>query len=198
MPSKVDICNRALVELGADTIIALTEDSTNARRCNLIYDECRQNLLRDYPWNFAVKQASLARSASDPLFDFQYAYALPAKCIKVLRVDGSPRFSVKGRFIHCDEESVLLEYIEDVDDPAQYDALFREALSMFIAYKLGYAITASTTLAQEKYQLYLNALTRARGADSLEGSAPFVQPTKWTRAHIGNGTSYQDFTIPEE
>jgi len=34
MASTVDICNGALNQLGATTILSLTEDSKNARLCN--------------------------------------------------------------------------------------------------------------------------------------------------------------------
>lgn len=199
MASKVAICNRALIEIGANTIVSLSEDSEEARRCSVVYDECRQTILRDNPWNFATKQASLARLSTAPLFDFQYAYQLPSDCLRVMRTKDNSRHKIVGRTVHSDEESLYIEYIADIDDPNVYDGMFREALSLLIAYKLAYATTASTSMAQDRYQVYLNALSRARGVDAQEGTPPSMRPTAWLRAHVGSCAvlNSEEFTLPE-
>ena len=51
MASTVDICNGALNQLGATTILSLTEDSKNARLCNSRYTQVRDALFRTLPWN---------------------------------------------------------------------------------------------------------------------------------------------------
>ena len=43
MASTVDICNGALNQLGATTILSLTEDSKNARLCNSRYTQVRDS-----------------------------------------------------------------------------------------------------------------------------------------------------------
>ena len=49
MASVVDICNGALNQLGASTILSLTEDSKNARLCNARYTQVRDSLFRSHP-----------------------------------------------------------------------------------------------------------------------------------------------------
>ena len=48
MASVVQICNGALNQLGASTILTLTEDSKNARLCNARYEigraSCRERV----------------------------------------------------------------------------------------------------------------------------------------------------------
>ena len=51
MASQVDICNGALNQLGASTIISLTEDSKNARILNQRYEKVRHRVFREHPWN---------------------------------------------------------------------------------------------------------------------------------------------------
>lgn len=106
-------------------------------------------------------------------------------------------YEIYGKQLYSDESTVSIKYIANIDDPQQYDSLLREAFAMFMAYKLAYATTQSTTLAQEMYQLYQNALVRARGADAREGTAPIQRPTAWVRAHTGNSTGHDsdDFTV---
>ena len=77
MPSVVDICNNALIDLGASAISSLTEDSKAARLCNQRFDSIRDTVFRFHPWNCLVKRASLAADTDTPAFEYSYQYTLP-------------------------------------------------------------------------------------------------------------------------
>ena len=47
MASTVDICNGALNQLGATTILSLTEDSKNARLCNSRFTQVRDGVFKN-------------------------------------------------------------------------------------------------------------------------------------------------------
>lgn len=67
MTTDVDICNRALLVLGSQrTISSLTQDSVEAKACNLIYTNARDDLLRMAPWDCALKTANLTYITSIP------------------------------------------------------------------------------------------------------------------------------------
>ena len=51
MASKVDICNSAMNMLGASNIVALTEDSKNARLLNQSFDFVRDAVFSGHPRN---------------------------------------------------------------------------------------------------------------------------------------------------
>jgi hypothetical protein len=57
--TNVSICNMALISLGQTTITALTDENENARRCNAIYEQVRNDLMVKHPWNFCIKRADL-------------------------------------------------------------------------------------------------------------------------------------------
>ena len=57
--AAVDICNLALTKLGQTIITSLSDDNENARRCNLVYEPKRDELLEKHPWGFAVEKALL-------------------------------------------------------------------------------------------------------------------------------------------
>jgi hypothetical protein len=60
MTTDVDICNRALAEIGARVIIAsLAEATPAAKNCNLLYNPMRQQILRAAPWAFARKTLAI-------------------------------------------------------------------------------------------------------------------------------------------
>ena len=67
MTSVVSICNRALASIGTrSTIASLTEQSTEAKQCNLIYEATRDEVLSMAFWNFARKTDTLALLKSAP------------------------------------------------------------------------------------------------------------------------------------
>ncbi|MDR3562045.1 MAG: hypothetical protein P4N59_11505 [Negativicutes bacterium] len=57
--TPVDICNRALQQVGATRIVALTDDSKSAGECQFAYDKLRQSELRRNAWRFAIRQTAL-------------------------------------------------------------------------------------------------------------------------------------------
>ena len=78
MASVVDICNGALNQLGASTILSLTEDSKNARLCNARYTQVRDAVFRSHPWNCLQKRVQLAADSDAPAWGFTKQYTLPA------------------------------------------------------------------------------------------------------------------------
>ena len=85
MASQVDICNGALNQLGASTIISLTEDSKNARILNQRYEMVRDRVFREHPWNCLIKRTKLAQDAATPAYEYSYQYTLPSDCLRVLK-----------------------------------------------------------------------------------------------------------------
>lgn len=67
MASDVAICNQALAAVGTrSTIASLTENSNEARNCNLFYADTRDEILQMAHWGFATKTLSLALLKSAP------------------------------------------------------------------------------------------------------------------------------------
>lgn len=105
MTSIVAICNRALQSIGTRTTIAsLTENSVEARNCNLIYADTRDEVMQMAYWNFAQKTSYLALlksapstpsnpnstanqwSSAYPSPPWLYEYAYPSDCIQISRI----------------------------------------------------------------------------------------------------------------
>lgn len=100
MSSIVAICNRALQAMGTrSTIASLTEASSEARNCSLLYDQTRQSMLSRFKWGFARATQVLAMlkcapgtpefsgtaspvwSAAYPSPPWLYEYAMPSDCL---------------------------------------------------------------------------------------------------------------------
>ena len=170
MASVVDICNGALNQLGATTILSLTEDSKNARLLNARYTQVRESLFRNNPWNCLQKRLALAADTDTPAWGFSSQFTLPTDCLRLLRIlDYDSDHKVEGRKILTDASSMKILYISRVEDPNEYDELLRETLSAALAADIAYAITSSNPVAVNMYNLYKEKLKEARFVDATEG-----------------------------
>lgn len=86
MASAVSICNNALVKVGATRIIALSDDTKQARTLAAIFDVKRDAELAANPWTFAIKRALLPASATPPAFGWSFAYPLPSDYLALVEV----------------------------------------------------------------------------------------------------------------
>lgn len=103
MTSQVDVANRALSAMGSRSQIgSLTENSNEARQCNLLLTSLRDELLRLAPWNCATNFNNLALICSAPgtpenpgvgqnvwekgipAPPWAYEYAYPSDCLRPL------------------------------------------------------------------------------------------------------------------
>ena len=170
MASTVDICNGALNQLGATTILSLTEDSKNARLCNSRFTQVRDAVFRSHPWNCLQTRVELASSTTTPAWGYKFKYDLPGDCLRLLRIlDFDSNYQVEGRSILSNNETMKILYISRVEDPNQYDELLRETLSAALGSDIAYAITSNNTTSQNMLVTYQEKLKDARFVDSTEG-----------------------------
>lgn len=88
MPSAVDIANIALSHLGARAQVSAIDPpdgSVEAGYCARFYPIARREVIEIANWSFVKKRVALAE-VTNPSEIWQYAYALPADCVKTLRV----------------------------------------------------------------------------------------------------------------
>ena len=88
MASDVDVCNTGLGYLGARaqiSSISPPDGSVEAGYCARFYPIARREMIEAHPWAFATTRVALA-AVANPSTVWAYAYALPADCIKPLRV----------------------------------------------------------------------------------------------------------------
>jgi len=168
--SVVGICNGALNQLGATTILSLTEDSKNARLCNSRYTQVRDAVFRSHPWNCLQVRLELPQSTTTPAWGFKFQFDLPGDCLRLLKIlDYDSNYKVEGRAILSNNQTMKILYISRIEDPAQYDELLRETLSAALGADIAYAITSNNTTSQNMLVTYQEKLKDARFVDSTEG-----------------------------
>ena len=192
MASVVDICNSALNLLGASTISALTDDSKNARLCNQRYEPVRNRVFRGHAWNCLHKRVQLAQNSTAPVVEYSNAYALPADCLRVLKIHNGTTDSIasaldyklEGRNIVSDEGTIFLIYIALDTDPNNYDTYLQESIAHQLAADLAYAVTNNATLADKYMTRADERLREARFIDATENSLGTIESSEFTDARL--------------
>lgn len=164
MTSQVQICNLALSRLGASTITALTDNTTEAKLCNTFFTDIADEVMIEGSWPCTIKRTGLARTTNTPSFGFTYEYQLPVDpfCLKVLQIDedipGSIDYRIEGDKLLTDESTVKIRYIARLTDTEDWDTFLRRAFISRLASELAYPLTGEESKARaelEKYEMYV-------------------------------------------
>ncbi len=75
--TKVDICARALIMIGAQPISSFSDGSTEALVASNIYENIVESTLSRHRWTFATEQQQLSLLTATPTGRYEYAYQLP-------------------------------------------------------------------------------------------------------------------------
>lgn len=182
--TQVKICNNALIECGADRISSITQDTKSAILLNAVYEQVRDQVLADHPWNFAIKRATLAPTSDEPEFEYDYEYDIPSDCLKVWDLyPGDIAFVCEGnRKLLCNESEIDCIYIYRNEDESSWSHNFAEAFSLALAAKIAFALTGSLPLRESLEKRYKNYLAQARSTDGSEGVINGLSATDWTDA----------------
>ena len=173
MSSESDIASRALTKIGAEPITSFDDGTKRSNLCRDYYPSVRDAVLRAYPWNCAIERKELARDASAPIFGYAYKYQLPVApyCLRVLEVDGDPKFRIEGRYLHTDEGTVKIKYIARIENPGLFDSLLAEAIEARLAAELSLPVgSGGGADALKMWALYESKLREARTQDAMEGT----------------------------
>ncbi len=99
MASIITICNNALDKLGHGPIVSLEDGNKSANLCLRNWPLVRDRVLRDHPWNFAVKRATLAASIDVPAWGFTTTFPFAADHLRLLEVRdlSTDEYQVEGK-----------------------------------------------------------------------------------------------------
>jgi len=195
-----EICNMALGRLGAKRINDYDDASDTkpeAIQCRLHYEQTRDALIRSHWWRFARARATLSANATDPDFEYDYAYDLPVDFLRMKKpyeaygvTELLYTYSLEGKQLLSNETSMDIEYIKKVTDPNQFDPLFIEVLVLQLALKMVMPLTQDKVLRRELHEeLYgtpqqRGLMARVRVIDKEETNTTSRKPT-WNDTFAG-------------
>lgn len=187
MTTEVTICNMSLGHIKAKTTIAsLTENSNEARKCNLYYAQARDETLEEFNWPFAKRFATLAVTGTPPT-GWIYQYAIPSDALVIRKVlteykeDKPVPFELAlselsdSVVILTDREAAEVEYTKGITNPTLFSALFSTALSYKLASYIAIPLTGKRDLRKDAIDLFNFSIHKARAA-ALNESQKIEEP----------------------
>jgi len=197
--TEVQICRFALSYCGTTaTISSLTEDSVEAKLCNLHYAPTRDALLEGFAWPFATKYTSPAlyeeyEDGDNEASDWAFSYRLPIDCLSVRRIvtangraetDPAPFAmgqSVDGPILFTDQEDPVIEYTAKFENPQLYPHSFAKALAWALAAELSFALSVNEQIRQRAitqaayYRLVAEAVALNAQQPVQEADSAFIR-----------------------
>ena len=168
MASQVEICNRALQELGELAIASIDEGNKRARECKRAYEPVLRAELRKPIWNFSITRIVLAPDSDTPAFDYDYQFTFPTDCIVPIMGRNDTDWTIEGRKILTNASDTLnLRYVRYVTDVNEMDPLFREAFAMSLAARMAEVLTQSNTKKAQALETRQRVLNEAKLANAL-------------------------------
>lgn len=188
MATKTELANMAISHLGVGKEIANldTEQSEEAVACRRFFDTARDATLRDFPWPFATKIASLGLIedlSSNDTEEYNYSYRYPSDCLDIRRIKSGIRNDTHqsrvrykilkdsaARIIYTDEQNAEAEYTEKVTDPSFYPPDFQLAFSFRLAAYIAPRLAKGDpfNLRKQAMDMYYVEISRARAASENE------------------------------
>jgi hypothetical protein len=169
--SKFDICNQALVLVGANTITSFSQNTTESIVANQLYETTLEDLLTKCRWRFASKQVQLSKNTTNPDARYESSYALPSDALILHTVTVSDSVINYDRYEQniftntSTSDTVIADYTfqpsESIFPPYFAKVLVFELASLFAG-----AIARNDQLANLYAQRAVAQLQQAKSIDS--------------------------------
>lgn len=177
--SSTEVCKLALDLLQGGSVSDITSATTSIEEvCARWYDHTRRKLLRQHPWNFAIKRAELAASETEPLFGASAQFPVTSDFLRLLqvvdsdsRIIASDAYFFENRnimFRWSDEDVCRIIYITDEEDVTKFDDLFIDLLAVEIALSLAYLVTQNNANVDRLQAMRKTLIANAKAIDGQE------------------------------
>jgi hypothetical protein len=195
--SETDIGNLALDLLSAGTVGNIVTPSTPTESLlERWYDQCRQKVLREHPWNFATKRAVLAASSVDPAFGGGKAFPIPNDFMRLMSVhDDGGNFIAPDRYTiehvgsqRCiimqaeDTGTLRIKYVFDIKDVSRFDPLFVHLLAHEIALAIAFKVTESNGAVERVEAIRKGMASLSKAIDGQESPPRLVRRSNSLKA----------------
>jgi len=171
MTTRIEVCNSALLNLGAEPISSFTEQTPEARICNAKWDIARRATLGEHQWNFALKRITLAQEVGAPVFGFDYMYPLPNDLLFLVQVYEDSDYKMEQKKVLTDRDTCIIKYVFDNIEVELWPPLFIDVMVARMSMELAYAIVRARSMIETQTQLYAQKLQQAKFVDSSEDIA---------------------------
>ena len=174
--TKVDICARALIMIGAQPISSFDDGSTEALVASNIYENITQSILCRHRWRFSTEQQQLSLLATAPTGRYEYAYQLPTSPdllqLNTITVADVPieyaRYGDKIFVNGYDSQSALIADYIFRQDESEFPAYFKLGLEYTLASIFAGSVARDAAMIQQFSTLAERQILIAKNTDSQE------------------------------
>lgn len=195
--SAADICNIALDYFGERGDVSSIEipEKPNEVIMARHYDLVRQSLLREYTWNFARAEATLARTGDGGL-DYVDRFLLPTDCLRLISIGQwhckIHDYNILGKEVYINRQVITpsssstnalqIRYIKDVTNVADMDSLFIRLFALYLAAEVAYKFSNERNQAAMLNELITRELPKAISINAQEKKPKKVERSRWIEA----------------
>lgn len=197
--TKIDICARALVMIGASPITSFTDGTTESTVASNLYEDTIKNMLSSYRWRFASKQAQLSRLTDAPDHKWDAAYQLPSELVGLHGVfvnDMPIKFERYGDMVYNDAVSTDKVYADytyydtTASNPeAFFPAYFIFTAELSLASIFAFAVAQNTALSDSLETKAQRQLAIAKNLDSQQRTSSRLRVTRFNNTRNSTGAS---------
>ena len=199
--TTVGIVNHALLLCGASPITALTDDTTNARSVNAVYENSRKGFLTECRWTFALTRTTLATVATTTfawLHDEEgYAYTRPTEALRIWQMsDIEAIWREEGGYIISNTASLGTLYTYDHSEIGLWRPKAVVAFMDKLCADICFMVLNSATKAEAFLTKYHKvSLPAAMAEESQTGTHQEVMDDAWLKSKYGqDGNSARSYS----
>lgn len=192
--TREDVANMALDILTEGEIDSLDENIKPARMLSRHFDVVVEAELKANAWTFAILSEELSGTdlgTEEGTLNWQFE--LPEDALRPLPLtyngqpDGIPiTWRQEGGYVYTDQDSPrIVRYIANVQDPADWDALFTQAVAAKLALAIGHGLTGKASFEQIAQAKYDRAIAEAKRCNAIERSGRLYRES-WALARGDN------------
>lgn len=157
--TDVQVCNRALIRLGATPVNAL-DQAGNGIICGTVYPSVRAMCLTMHSWRFNLGKRQLNRLTAVPVNQWTYAYQLPSDLIQgpyavynSSEVGRPPilEWAIFEDRIYTNAELVVIDYRINKAEGA-WPPWFATLVELALCAAIGATVTGETSIVAEYHQ----------------------------------------------
>ena len=195
--SKFDICNKALVLVGANTISSFTQNTTESKVANQLYESTLENLLTRCRWRFASKQAQLSKNSSNPDARYESSYALPNDAFIIHTVtvaDDIIKYDRYGQNLFTNttsSDTVIADYTFQPSESI-FPPYFKQTLVFELASLFAGAIARNDQLSELYHKRSIAQLAIAKATDGQAQTTRRLNVDRFR--NVRNRTALNDIT----
>ena len=189
--TKAKIFNITLKNLRVSVSIQnANQNDKNTIILNEYYDSAKEQVLKDFDWNFANSYRELSLTGNIPKNPkFLYEYDYPNDCLFTREIisyssDEIIEFEVSAnstgqKVINTNVTPAVLRYTKLIDNETFFSTEFTMALCWYLAFLAAPAITGNRSIQSDCLNVYTNILAKAKSINASEGYTKTKDNCSW-------------------